>query len=191
MSRVHTVLCYALALALALALPLSAQEAPPAQEAPLRIAVVNLDAVALQSPAGQKMQAELETFQISAQNDLKAGQDAANDIRRRAAEGVNSLSAERLAELQKEYEDATIMLRRLQDDKNREGQAMQAAGLKEIEAQLEPVFRLISDEEGYDLILNYTPGVVIMAGERVDITSRVIARLQADSAPPSADEPSE
>ena len=189
MSRVHTVLCYALALAFAL--PLAAQEAQPAQEAPLRIAVVNLDAVALQSPAGQKMQADLEAFQISAQNDLKAGQDAANDIRRRAAEGVNSLSAERLAALQKEYEDATIMLRRLQDDKNREGQAIQAAGLKEIEAQLEPVFRLISDEEGYDLILNYTPGVVIMAGERVDITGKVIARLQADSAPPSADEPSE
>ena len=47
----------------------------------------------------------------------------------------------------------------------------------DIEKQLQPVFEKIRDEGAYDLILNNTPGVVVMAGPRVDITQNVIARL--------------
>lgn len=173
MSRAHTVLRSALVLALASALPAAAQQAP------LKIAVVNLDVVALESPAGKEMQAKLEAFQQAAQAELQALKDEADEVRRRATEGANSLSQERLAELQKEFQDKAIELQRMQDDKNREGQAMQTESLKAIEQQLEPVFREISQEQGLDLILNYTPGVVIMAGQRVDITRQVIERLQA------------
>jgi len=150
-------------------------------EAAIKIAVVNLDYVVTQSPAGKELQATLEKFQKDAQAEIGAKMEAANSIRQTVAAAGNTLSDEKLGELQKEFEDAQIDIRRLQDDKQREGQKLQNDGLRVIETQLEPIFEAIRDEGGYDLILNNVPGVVVMAGDRVDITSEVVQRLQAQS----------
>lgn len=160
------------AFTVALAAPASAQQA-------INIAVVDLDFVVAQSPAGKALGQKLEAFQKQAQGEAEAKQKAAVDLRKRIADGVNSLSEEKLAELQKQYEDIMIDIRRFRDDKQREGQKMQDEGLKEIEKQLEPVFEKVRDENGYDLILNRVPGVVVMAGERVDITKKVLDVMNA------------
>ena len=47
---------------------------------------------------------------------------------------------------------------------------------------LQPIFASIRDEGGYDLILNYAPGVVVTLSERIDITSQVVERLNAATA---------
>ena len=150
-----------------------------AQDQPIKIVVVDLERVVAQSASGQQLQARLGQFQqdVKAEGEKKAEQ--ARAIRQKIADGANSLSEDKLAELQKEYEDATIAIRRFQDDKQREGQKMQGEGLREIEKQLQPVFEKIRDEGGYDLIINNVPGVVVMANERVDITQLVIDRLNA------------
>ncbi len=70
-------------------------------------------------------------------------------------------------------------MRRFRDDKQREGQKMQEESLREIERMLEPVFEQARQEMGLDLILNNVPGVVLMAGERVDITAMMIERFNA------------
>ena len=95
-------------------------------------------------------------------------------------QGLMSIS-EKLAELNKQLEDATIDIRRYRDDKEREGQKMQADGLKEIEKQLEPIFEEVRNEGGYDLILNNVPGVVVMVGERAEITQKVLDKLNANA----------
>lgn len=164
----------ALALSAMAVVPVAAQ-----QNVPINIAVVDLDFVVAQSPAGQALQKQLEDFQKSAKAEVEGKQQAAVDLRNRMREGVNSLSEEKLSEMQKQYEDIMIDIRRLGDDKQREGQKMQDEGLKAIEKELEPVFEKIRDENGYDLILNRVPGVVVMAGERVDITKKVIEALNA------------
>ena len=169
--------------ALTIALFLSAVPQPAsAQDTPLKIAVVDLELVVAGSKAGKELQAKLEQFQNQAQEEGKALRDRGRDIQRRITEGANSLTEDKLAELQKEYEDASIALRRFGDDKQREGQKLQTEGLREIEKSLEPVFEKIQEEEGYDLILNNVPGVVVMANEKVDITSKVIERLNAGNA---------
>lgn len=150
-----------------------------AQEAPVKVAIVNLDYVVAQSPAGKDLQAKLDAFSQQVKADVEARNQAARDLRQRIADGANTLSDDKLAELQRQYEDAQIAIKRLQDDKTREGQKMQNDGLREIEKQLEPVFKQIRDEGGYDLILNNVPGVVVMASPRIDITQKVIERLQA------------
>lgn len=163
--------CAALAL---VALPATAQDA-------VKIAVVDLDLVVAQSPLGQDLAKKLESFQTTAQSEAETMQNAARDLRNRVAEGANSLSDEKLTELQKEYEDKMIAIRRFRDDKQREAQKMQTEGLRKIEEQLEPVFEQVRSEGNYDLILNRVPGVVIMAGDRVDITQQVIERLNASA----------
>ncbi len=165
----------------ALVLVSAFQVAPTAsaQEKPIKIVVVDLERVVALSAAGKELQGQLAKFQedVKAEGEGKAA--AARDIRQRISDGANSLSEEKLTQLQKDYEDATIAIRRFQDDKQREGQKLQAEGLREIEKQLQPIFEAIRTEGGYDLIINNVPGVVVMANERVDITQEVINRLDS------------
>jgi Skp family chaperone for outer membrane proteins len=121
----------------------------------------------------------LADFQAAIQAEGKALADAAQALRQRIADGANTLAEEKLTDLQKEYEDATIKIRRFQDDKNREGQKMQAEGLRVIESKLQPVFDAILEENDYDVILNHAPGIVVMINKRVDITQKVIAKLNS------------
>lgn len=152
-----------------------------AQETTLKIGVVNLDYIVANSPAGKSLQGQLETFQQDAAGQIEALTGEMQALRQRIADGVNSLSDDKLAEMQKEFEDKGIALRRLRDDKQREGQKMQSEGLQEIEKQLEPVFTAVRDEGGYDLILNNVPGVVVMIGPAVDITQKVLDKMGAGS----------
>lgn len=154
-----------------------------AQDGAIKIAVVDLEVIVAQSPAGKELEGRLDKFQQQVQAEIDAMNTKAKDIRQRLADGVNSLSEDKLAELQKQFEDEQIKMKRLRDDRTREGQKMQTEGLRDIEKQLEPIFKVVRDEGGYDLILNRVPGVVVMAGERVDITQKVIERLNAAKKP--------
>ncbi len=159
-----------------------------AQDAPLKIAVVDVETVVAESPQGKALQSRLEQFQIEVQGELTRLQNDAQAIQQRITDGANSLSEDRLSELNKELEDATIKIRRYRDDKQRQGQKMQEEGLVEIETVLQPVFEQVRDEMGFDLILNRVPGVVLMISERVDITPLMIQRVNATAgaAPPPA-----
>jgi Skp family chaperone for outer membrane proteins len=150
-----------------------------AQDAPLKIAVVDVEVLVAESPQGKALQERLAQFQSSTSTEMQRMQNDAQAIQQRIADGANSLSAERLAELNKELEDATIALRRYRDDKQREGQKMQEEGLLSIEEVLQPIFAEVRDEMGFDLILNRVPGVVLMISERVDITPLMVQRLNA------------
>lgn len=153
--------------------------AATAQQAPLRIAVIDLDRLVGESVVGRQLQDKLEEFQRQVQAEGKQLADKARATQKLIADGANSLSEDRLAELQKDYEDKTIAIRRFQDDKQRQGQKMQDEGLKKIETDLRPIFDLVQEEGDYDLILNRVPGVVVMASERVDITARVLELYDA------------
>jgi len=150
-----------------------------AQQAPLRIAVVDLDLIVARSASGIALQAKLEAFQKQIQAESESMANAAREIRQQISDGANSLSEDRLSELQKQYEDNQIAIRRFRDDKQREGQKMQQEGLQTIELELEPVFKSLVDEGAWDIILNRVPGVVVSASERADITQQVLDRLNA------------
>jgi outer membrane protein len=149
------------------------------QEKPLKIGVVDVERVVDESPQGKELQRRLESFQTEIQAQLDSMQEEARAIRRRISEGANTLSQDRVAQLEKEYEDAGIAIRRYRDDKQRQGQKMQEEGLRDIEKVLEPAFEQARDEMGLDIILNHVPGVVILTSERVDITSAMIERVTA------------
>lgn len=149
-----------------------------AQEPPLKVAVVNVERIVSESTAGKALQTKLDNFREQIETDLQARLQAVNKLRQDAALAADPAEQSRL---QREYEDGARDLRRLQDDKQREGQKMQDEGLREIEKNLAPVFRQIRDEQGYDLILALTPGIVLMVSERVDITQVVLDRYNAAS----------
>lgn len=157
---------------------IAAQQTPAfAQTGPIKIAVVDLDRVFTASPKGRELAARLDNFQKQAQAEIEAKAAESRALRQQITDGVNTLTEDKLAEMQKEYEDAQIRIRRLSDDKTREAQKMRAEGLQAIESSVQPVLEQIRVEEGYDLMFNSTPGIVIMAGPRVDITQQVLDRM--------------
>lgn len=164
-----------------------------AQTTQLKIAVVDLEMVVAQSVRGRALGEQLDQFQKLVQAEGQNMVAAANELRQRISDGANALSEDRLAELQKEYEDATIAVRRFQDDKTREGEKIQTEGLRKIEAELGPVFEAVQSELGYDLILNQVPGVVLFASEAMDITPILVQRFNegAAAAAPAVDPPAQ
>ena len=156
-----------------------------AQETPTKIAVVDVEMVVAESVQGKALQRRLETFQSDIQAQLNSMQEEARAIQQRIADGSNTLSPERLSQLEKEFEDAGIAIRRFRDDKQREGQKLQDEGLREIEQVLQPVFEQVLDDMGLDLILNRVPGVVLLNSDRLDITTLMIERVGATAESPA------
>lgn len=153
----------------ALAAPGSAQDSTP------KIAVVDLDRVILLSPLGRDMQQKLQQLEQQTQEKLKTHAEKAQQIRQQAnAEGVGE---EEIRRLQQELEDQNIAGRRVRDDAERQAKKIQEEGLQKIQEQLRPVFETLRDTEGYDLIINNAPGVVVIASPSVDITQKVLSAL--------------
>lgn len=148
-----------------------------AQSGSIKIAVVDLERVVALSKHGKALQTKLSAFEKRVKEQHERMSDDAKAIQQRAAEGAQSLSEEKLAELQRQYQDKLIQIRRFTEEKQREGQKMQQEGLQAIERAMEPVFKAVQQELGLDLILNHTAGIVVMASERIDITQKIIDRL--------------
>ncbi|WP_419950271.1 OmpH family outer membrane protein [Candidatus Palauibacter sp.] len=168
----------AAAAALALAPAALAGQAEAEADAPLKVGVVNVDAVALQSPAGQALQQQLAAFQEEVVGELQVRQEAVRAIEQRIAE-ADSLSVEERRVLEREYQDALTDFQRYQQDKQEEATALQTEGQTRIREEIGPVLAAIQSDLGYDLVLNSTSPIILFFSERIDITQIAIERLQA------------
>lgn len=150
--------------------------AAQAEEAPLKVGVVNVDAVALQSPAGQALQQQLAAFQEEVRAELQVREEAVRLIEQRVAE-ADSLSVEERRVLEREYQDVLTDYQRYQQDKQEEVTALQTEGQSRIREEIGPVIAAIQSELGYDLVLNSTSPTILFFSARIDITQLAIDRL--------------
>ncbi len=88
-----------------------------------------------------------------------------------------TLSEERLAELNKQMEDAQIALQRFQDDAERELDESRRRELGGLEGRIIPVINQIGVERGFTLIFNKFQSGLVYADDTVDITDEVIQRF--------------
>ena len=162
---------------LAAAAMLAAASPARGQETPLRIAVLDIDFVAVQSPAGQTLATEIRALRDQYGQELASRQAEVNEIQAQVAQ-VPEDDIETQRSLQRRYQDALTAFQRYQQDVQAQAQRRQAEGLARVREEIGPVIEAIMAEEGYDLILNTADPAVIMASERVDITQLVLERLQ-------------
>ena len=170
-----------LAAALGIVLAPASAVAQQEDEAPLKVGVVNVDAVALQSPAGQALQERLAAFQAEVGAELQAREDAVRALEQRIAE-PDSLSVEETRALEREYQDVLTDFQRYRQDMQEEAAALQTEGQAAIREEIGPVLAAIQTELGYDLVLNSTSPIILFFSDRIDITQLAIDRLAA--APP-------
>lgn len=164
------------------ALALLAVAAPAAAQGPLKVAVIDVERILLESNRGKAALEEIEALRRQKQTEAESMQQRAADLQRQVEEGRLSLSQERLAELQKQLEDSVIALRRFNDDATRELTKKRNEVLDQIEQSVFPVINQIGEEGNYTLIFNKYNSGLVYADEAVDITARVIERYNASSA---------
>jgi len=160
-----------------------------AQSAPVKVAVIDVERILLESSRGKAALDEIDTLRKQKQKQGEDLQKQVVDLRQRLDEGRLSLSEDKLADLQKQFEDKSIALKRFQDDANRDLSKKRDQVLKTIEDSVFPVINEIGKERGYTLIFNKFSSGLVYADESVDITADVIERYNkktGDQAPASA-----
>jgi len=148
----------------------------------LKIAVIDTDEVVRASAAGKQAMTELDALRQRKTTEGEAMTQQIQDLQKRLTEGRLSLSEEKLAELQKEYEDKAIALRRFEDDANRELTKKRQEVLSALDSKVMPVINAYGAEQGYDLIFRKFDSGLIFASDAVDITDEIIRRVDGGSA---------
>jgi Skp family chaperone for outer membrane proteins len=155
------------------------------QEAPTRIAVVDVESVVARSALGQALQQRLQEFTEETNVEGQAHVDALNAMRDSLVTGIESLPQEELDRIQEAFASRSSEFDTFQNSKSQEAEQIRTSGFDQIQIALQPVLINVRDELGYDLILNRAPGVVLITKPHVDISEVVLLRFnQATAASP-------
>lgn len=147
-----------------------------------RIAVIDTEKILLSSAAGKKAIAELKKAQEAKETELRAKNQEIKDLQDKLQQGRLSLAQDKLADLEKQLEDKSIMFKRLSDDATRDLNKKKDELLGSIDEKVMPVINQLGKEQGYTLIFRKFESGLIYADEAVDITQSVIQRLDAQAA---------
>ncbi|MEM7481835.1 MAG: OmpH family outer membrane protein [Acidobacteriota bacterium] len=170
-TQVRRLLLAALIVALVVPVAASAQE--------MKYAVIDTEEVLRSSAVGKAALAELQTLQEAKQTEGEALAKEIQDLQKRITEGQLSLADDKLAELETEFEQKGIALRRFQDDANRELNKKREEVLGKIDQQVMPLIASYGQEQGYAMIFRKYESGLVFASDEVDITQDIIQRLDS------------
>lgn len=156
--------------------------APGTPEPATRIAVVDVESVVARSNLGQQLQARLQAFTEATNIEGQAHLDALNAMRDSLVAGIDSLPQEELDRLQEAFTSRSAEFDAFQNTKRQEADQIRTQGFQGIEIALQPVLIGVRDEMNFDLILNRTPGVVLITKPQADITEVVLLRFNQATA---------
>jgi outer membrane protein len=154
-----------------------------AQQPTLKVATLDTEKILVTSQTGKKALAELKKLQEQREGEIRNKAQELKDLQTKINEGRLSLAQDKLAEMQKQYEDKEIALRRFQDDATRELNKKRDEILAQIDQQVMPVINQVGKEMGFTLIFRKFESGLIYADETVDITNTIIQRLDAATPP--------
>jgi len=152
----------------------------PAQDKKPMVVVINIDQVYLMSDMGQQLAVTMQKFTTDARQEGQPLATRKTALQEKAR--TDGLTAADLAQIQRDLNGLDIEIGRFNEDKKRQAQVMQDEGLGAIEAKLKPILETLAKENGWDVLLNKVPSVVIMAGPAADVTAKVIERLNKETA---------
>ncbi len=136
-----------------------------------KTAVIDMQAVTLQSKAGMKAVEEGAVKKLQSKDaEVKKLADSINKQKA-------SLSTAALQDKNIELNKKSVELERLQKDLQTELQTKQAIKLDELFKELDPVISDYAKEKGYDIIFIKRPDIMAYANQSVDITSDIISRF--------------
>jgi outer membrane protein len=172
MQRLSTVL---LVLMLAFAAPAIAQTA--GGDKPLKIGVIDLQAVLQQTKAGKSIQDQLEKLRKNFQDEFTKQEEKLRGADQELAKLRPSLSAEEFTKKRRDFEKSVAEAQRGAQDKRRELEQAVGKATNELQAKVFGIVGKIAEDRSITLVLSR--GQVFLAQRSIDITKDVIANLDA------------
>jgi outer membrane protein len=153
--------------------------APSAAQAPIKVAVIDVNRIMTDSQRGKTVIETIDKMQAERTATLKTMNDELTEMQRRFQEGRLSLAEDKLAELQAQIEDRTRLFQRAREDAERDVQKARTDEIEKVEAAVFPIINALGREGGYTLIFNKFQSGLVYADEATDVTDLVIQRLDA------------
>ncbi|MCH7562457.1 MAG: OmpH family outer membrane protein [Gemmatimonadetes bacterium] len=163
---------------LALALSVSATPAL-AQTASVTVGVFDADRILAESLAGQQALALFSQLRDQRAGEVQAQQVEFNTLRQQVLQAVPG-SPEAVS-MQRQVEDKSLQLQRLNEDVQNELGARQAALTEEITQKIATIIDELGAERGFALIFNNVQSGLAYWDPAVDLTDEIIARLDAST----------
>ena len=157
-----------------------------AQNAPARVAVIDVQKVLTQSTSGKAAYEKLRALQEERIAKAKTLDEDAKKLEAEIGTKRLSLSEDKLAEMQKQLADKRIAIQRYAQDADREIGEARDRELQALEARIKPVIDGIGKEMGLAAIFNKFESGLVYAADAIDITDTVIQRFNAAPAPAAA-----
>jgi len=163
---------------LALALSVSATPAL-AQTASVTVGVFDADRILAESLAGQQALALFSQLRDQRAGEVQAQQVEFNTLRQQVLQALPG-SPEAVS-MQRQVEDKSLQLQRLNEDVQNELGARQAALTEEITQKIATIIDELGAERGFTLIFNNVQSGLAYWDPAVDLTDEIIARLDASA----------
>ncbi len=158
-----------------------------AQNAPARVAVIDVQKVLSQSTAGKAAYDKLRKVQEERVEKAKQMDEEMRKLDSEISTKRISLSEDKLADMQKQLADKRIAIQRYAQDADREIGEARDRELQALEARIKPIIDGIGKEMGLAAIFNKFESGLVYASDAIDITDTVIKRFnEANPAAPAA-----
>ena len=156
-----------------------------AQNAPARVAVVDVQKVLTQSTAGKAAYEKLRKIQEDNLAKAKVMDDEVKKLEADLTTKRISLAEDKVAEMSKQISDKRISMQRFAQDADRAFGEARDRELQALQTKIEPVIDAIGKEMGLALIFNKFESGLVYASEAVEITDTVIKKFNEAVAAPA------
>lgn len=163
----------------ALALPAMAQNAPA------KVAVIDVQKVLATSTAGKAAYERLKKMQEERIAKAKAMEDELRKLETELTTKRLSLSEDKVGELTRSINDRKIAMQRYAQDADREVAEARDRALLELENRIKPVIDALGKEMGLAAIFNKFESGLVYASDAIDLTDTVITRFNSAASGPT------
>ena len=145
------------------------------------IVVVDFERAVVESAEGKKSSDRFNTALQAKQNEVEKKQKDLDEQQRKLQNGARTLSDAAKAELQKDIERRTTELQRVQEDAQKEMQAMRDELLRPIADRATQLLNALAAEQGYTIVVDISnpENNVVWFNEKNNITAELIKRIDA------------
>jgi Skp family chaperone for outer membrane proteins len=155
----------------------------PPQQAPLRMAFLDLQRIAAESSEGKAASSKVQALTQKKSAELQEKTKALQGNQQKIQQGGAVLNDAARAQTQKEIDRLTVEIDRFQEDANAEVQELQQSLQAEFQEKLRPIVDAVVKELAIGLLFSAGDAGAIYVDPSLDITGEVIKRF--DSAKPA------
>src|SRR5262245_23713560 len=159
--------------------PPAAAVAPQPQQAPLRMAFLDLQRIASESNEGKVLSGKIQELTKKKTAELQEKTKALQANQQKLQQGGAVLNDATRAQTQKEIDRLTVEIDRFQEDANAEVQELQQSMQREFEEKLRPIVDGLVKELAIGLLFSAAEAGAIYVDPSLDVTGEVIKRFNA------------